>query len=94
MFLGSDEIGLADQRRMRGLAGDDPPVGQVPPVYALMPQAHIRRVGQVAIGPLPVPYLTTCVPRVGQDRGDRAQRPPRTCPWPGGHGYAYAMAYA
>jgi hypothetical protein len=42
-----------------------------------MPQAHIRRVGQGTVGPLPVPHLTAPIPRVPQDRGDRAQRPSR-----------------
>jgi hypothetical protein len=36
--MGGDEIRLADQRRVRRLARDDPPVGQVPPLQALMPR--------------------------------------------------------
>ena len=51
--LGGDEIRLAEQRRMRGLAGDDPPVGQVPPLHLLVAQGDTTRVGQVAVGPLP-----------------------------------------
>ena len=74
--LGGDEVGLADQRLVRGRAGDDPPVGQVPPLHLLVPQAHVSRVGQVLVGALPVPHLVPGVPRVGQDRGDRPQRPP------------------
>ena len=75
--LDGDEIRLADQRRVHRLAGDDPPVGQVPPLHRLMSQGDITRVGQVPVGPLPVPHLTARIPRVPHDRGDRAQRPAR-----------------
>jgi hypothetical protein len=34
--LGGDEVGLAGQRRVGQLAGDDPSVGQVPPLDALV----------------------------------------------------------
>jgi hypothetical protein len=77
--LGGDEIRLADQRRVSRLARDDPPVGQVPPLHPLMSQGNITSVDQVAVGPLPVPHLTARIPRVGQDRGERAQRPSRAC---------------
>jgi len=40
-------------------------------------QADIGLVGQVLVGALPVPHLAPGVARVLQDRGDRAQRPPR-----------------
>ena len=76
--LGGDEIRLADQRRVYRRTGDDPPVGQVPPLHRLMSQGNIASVDQVAVGPLPVPHLTARIPRVRQDRSDRAQRPART----------------
>ena len=66
----------ADQRGARGPFGDDPAVGQVPPLHALVPQAHISRISQVLVGALPVPHLAPGVARVGQDRGDRTERPP------------------
>ena len=78
--LGGDEIGFADQRRMRGPAGDDPAAGQVPPLHALVPEGHIGGVGQLGVGPLPVPHLPPRVPGVLQDRGHRADRPARPCP--------------
>jgi hypothetical protein len=73
--LGGNKVSLADQRRVRGLAGNHPAVGQVPPLHALVPQADIGRVDEILIGALPVPHLTPGVPGVGQNRGDRAQRP-------------------
>lgn len=79
--LGGDEAGLlsADQRRVRRPMGDNPPVRQVPPLHRPMSQGDITRVDQVAVGPLPVPHLTARIPRIPQDRGDRAQRPARAC---------------
>jgi hypothetical protein len=47
--LGGDKISLTDQRRVRGTVRDDPSVGQVPPLHALMPQAHIAGVGQFLV---------------------------------------------
>jgi hypothetical protein len=64
--LGGDEAGFADQRRVRRFAGDDPPAGQVPPLHALVPQADVRRVGEVLVGALPVPHLVPGVPRIGK----------------------------
>src|ERR1700683_1742221 len=55
--LGGDEVSLADQPRMRGPRGDDPAVGQVPPLHLPVPQGDVGRVGQLGVGPLPVPRL-------------------------------------
>ena len=63
---------------MRRPCGDDPAAGQVPPLHVPVPQADVRRVGQVLAGALPVPHLTAGVPRILQDGGDRAQHPSRT----------------
>ena len=38
--LGGDEVGLADQRRVRRVPGDDPAVGQVPPLHLPVPQGR------------------------------------------------------
>jgi hypothetical protein len=48
-----DEIGLGDQRRVRGLAGDDPAAGQVLPLRLLVPQADIGRAVTCFGGTLP-----------------------------------------
>ena len=74
--MGGDVIGLTHQRLVRGLVGDDPAVGQVPPLHAFMSHADIGRVGQVLVGPLPVPHLVPGIAGVLQDRGHRAKRPP------------------
>jgi hypothetical protein len=39
---------------MRRMLGDDPALGQVPPLYLPMPQAGVGRVDQVEVGALPV----------------------------------------
>jgi hypothetical protein len=75
--LGDNVVGLADQRLVGGVAGEDPPVGQVPPLYLLVPQADVGRVGEVLVSALPVPHLVPGVTGILQDGGDRAQRPPR-----------------
>ena len=57
------------------MLGDDPAVGQVPPLHLPVPQRGVSGVGQVEVGPLPVPHLPAGVPGIGQDRSDCAQRP-------------------
>jgi hypothetical protein len=44
-FLDGDEIGLADQRRMGRMPGDDPAFGQVPPLHLLVAEAGVGGVG-------------------------------------------------
>jgi hypothetical protein len=68
-LLGRDEIGLADQRRMRRVPGDDPAIGQVPPLHLLVPERGVGRIDQVEVGALAVPHLTARVPGVGQAPG-------------------------
>ena len=78
--LDSDEVGLADQRCMRWVLGDDPALGQVPPLHLLVSQPGVGRVDQVEVGALPVPHLPARVPRVRQDRRHRPVRPDCTGP--------------
>jgi hypothetical protein len=63
--LGRHDIGLADQHRSRGMPGDHPAPGQVPPLHLPVPQRDVRRAGQVETGSLPVPHLPTRVPADG-----------------------------
>jgi len=74
-ILGGDVIGLADDRLVGGAGGDHPPGGQVPPLHRPVTQPRVGRVDQVGVGSLPVPHLPPGVPRVGEDRRHRAQRP-------------------
>ena len=62
---------VADQRQVRGTAGDDPPVGQVPPLHGSVPEGDVAGVGQFGVGALPVPHLSPRIPGILQDRGDR-----------------------
>jgi len=59
---------------------DDPSFGKVPPLYLPVPQSGVGRVDQVMVSALPVPHLPPGVPRISEDRRDRAQRP--RCPGP------------
>jgi hypothetical protein len=38
--------------RVRGARGDDPAVRQVPALHRLVPQAEVRRVGELQVGAL------------------------------------------
>ncbi len=75
--LGGDEVGLADQRRVCGLGGDDPADRQVPALHLAVTQPGAGWVDEVVIGALPVPHLPPGIARVRQDRRHRPQRPGR-----------------
>jgi hypothetical protein len=48
-LLDGDEIRLTDHCRVRGLRGDDPAAGQVPPLHLPVAQAGVGRVDQVVV---------------------------------------------
>jgi hypothetical protein len=77
--LGRDEIGFADQRRMRHLRGDKPLVSRVPAQH-LPPTRPSAAAWDVVVGALTVPHLPTRIARIREDRRDRSQRPPITRP--------------
>ena len=77
-LAGAGAVRAGDAMRRPG--GDDPSVGQVPPLHALVAEGHVAWVGEFGVGALPVPDLPAGVPGIGQDRGDRAQRPPCCAP--------------
>nr|WP_263972282.1 hypothetical protein [Spongiactinospora rosea] len=80
--LGLLELLRGDQRLMRDLRRPHPAVAVVPPLPGHVPHRDIVDVDQHLVLALLVPHLPPGVPRVDDDRPDRALGPRRPLPMP------------